>query len=57
MLITKTKKVKINFRMKTKEIADWCGVTEATVRNWKSGRAFPTPRHIAKLLELEATKK
>jgi len=57
MLITKTKKVKINFRLKIKEIADWCGVTEATVRNWKSGRAFPTPRHIAKLRALEDSKK
>lgn len=56
MLITKTKKVKINFRMKTREIATFCGVTMRTVQNWRTGKSFPTPANIAKLEELAKVK-
>lgn len=56
MLITKTKKVTINFRMKTREIATFCGVTMRTVQNWRKGRSFPTPNNIRKLEELAKVK-
>ena len=57
MLITKNKKIKINFRMSEQEIADFCHVTKRTVRNWRRGVSFPTPAHVEKLKELEASKK
>ena len=54
MLIKKVKKVKLNFRIKTNKIASFCGVSRQTVHNWKTGKAYPHPKHEAKIRELMA---
>jgi DNA-binding XRE family transcriptional regulator len=54
MIIKRVKKVKINFRIKPKKIAEFCGVSRQTVYNWKHGRAYPHPKHEAKIRELMA---
>jgi DNA-binding transcriptional regulator YiaG len=54
MLIKRVKKVKLNFRISPKKIAEYCGVSRQTVYNWKQGRSFPQPKHQRKIEELMA---
>jgi DNA-binding transcriptional regulator YiaG len=54
MIIKKVRKIKLNFRIAPKKIAEFCGVSRQTVYNWKHGRSFPTPRAEAKIKELMA---
>ena len=54
MLIKRVDKVKINFRIKAKKIAEYCGVSRQTVYNWKHGRAFPSAKNRKKIEELMA---
>lgn len=40
-------------QLTTAEIAEIVGRSEFTVRQWRSGRAFPVPVHALRLLMLE----
>lgn len=43
---------RVNIRRTQKDVAEEIGVSENTIRNWETGKSYPSTLHIDKLLEL-----
>lgn len=47
---------RVNVGASKKEMANFVGVSESTVRSWEKGRSIPKATHVIKLLAFFASK-